>query len=404
MTGGNYITVRQLNLYLKSVIESDVRLSSITVCGEISNFKHHYASGHWYFTLKDNESSVRCVMFRSNAMRVNFTAQDGLSVLVKGRVSVYERDGQYQLYAEEMHEAGMGDLALLFEQTKEKLLKEGLFDQGSKRAVPSFCRRVAVVTSDTGAAVRDIINIMGERFPLCQIVLCPALVQGENAAKSMIYVLERVYALDNIDCIIIGRGGGSAEDLSAFNDEALARKIYESPVPIISAVGHETDFSISDFVADLRASTPSHAAQIVTPDVAEIYPAVLGYKSRFLNALNAKYMCSSERLERINLSPVFKNPQSIVENRQIAFDNAFERVQNAFLLKTERSENRLGEVIVRLDALSPLKTLSRGYVSVTKENLAVSSVKDLKQDDKIDLRFADGKVKCTVNSLSAEDR
>lgn len=253
----NSVTVKQLNLYIKSLIDSDQKLCNISVTGEISNFKNHYSSGHWYFTLKDADAQIRCVMFKWSNERVKIDLSDGMSVTVTGRVAVYEKDGQYQLYAESISAVGEGDLALKFQQIKEKLKSEGLFDTETKRAIPRFPKKIAVVTSDTGAAVKDITDILGRRYPICKIVMCPVAVQGEAAAKSMIDTLDKLYTLSDIDTVIIGRGGGSAEDLAAFNDEALARKIYESPFPVISAVGHETDFSISDFVADKRADRKS---------------------------------------------------------------------------------------------------------------------------------------------------
>ena len=265
------LTVKQLNLFVKSLIEGDVRLNNVTVTGEISNFKNHYQSGHFYFTLKDEDAQIRCVMFRAYACRVPFSVKDGLKVALRGRVSLYEKDGQYQFYAEEMHEQGLGDISLQFQQIKERLANECLFDEQNKRPLPKFPKRIAIITSDTGAAVQDILNITARRFPLCEIMLCPVAVQGENAVPTMLDALERVYTLSNCDAIIIGRGGGSIEDLWAFNSEVLARKIYESPIPVISAVGHETDFTICDFVADLRAPTPSAAAELVVPDANEIF-------------------------------------------------------------------------------------------------------------------------------------
>ena len=279
------ISVKQLNTYVKSLIESDTRLIGISVCGEVSNFKNHYSSGHWYFTLKDSDAQIRCVMFSSYAQKTPFEVKDGMRVIVRGRVSVYERDGQYQFYAESIRPDGEGDLAEAFNRLKEKLEKEGLFSADNKRPINRFPRKIAVLTSDTGAAVRDIINITSSRYPICDILLCPVQVQGSTAAESMINMLERVYCLDGIDTIIIGRGGGSLEDLWAFNDEALARKIYESPIPVISAVGHETDFTICDFVADVRASTPSHAAQLAVPDKSVLLESFASLNNRFKNSI-----------------------------------------------------------------------------------------------------------------------
>ena len=248
------------------MIEGDIRLSNVLVRGEISNFKNHYSSGHLYFSLKDNDATIKCVMFRSYAGGVKFRIEDGMQVILRGKVSLYEKDGQYQFYIDSMVKSGQGDLLEQFKLIKEKLEKEGLFAPDTKRALPKFPQRIAVVTSKTGAALQDITNIISRRYPICEIILCGVLVQGADAAPSMIKALDNVYKNADADLIIIGRGGGSAEDLWAFNDEALARKIYESPIPVISAVGHETDFSISDFVADLRAPTPSAAAEIAVPN------------------------------------------------------------------------------------------------------------------------------------------
>ncbi|MBQ2236593.1 MAG: exodeoxyribonuclease VII large subunit, partial [Clostridia bacterium] len=264
------LSVKQLNMYVKSLIEGDARLAFVSIKGEISNFKNHFSSGHFYFTLKDNDAAIRCVMFRAYASAVKFRPEDGMEVILTGRVSIYERDGQYQFYAEEMHNAGQGDISVQFEQIKKKLAEEGLFDEESKRPIPKFPENIAVVTSNTGAAVQDIMNILSRRYPLARVIMCPVAVQGELAAPDMVNTLERIYALNNADLIIIGRGGGSIEDLWAFNSEALARKIYESPIPVISAVGHETDFTICDFVADLRAPTPSAAAELAVPNSAEL--------------------------------------------------------------------------------------------------------------------------------------
>ncbi|MBQ7725813.1 MAG: exodeoxyribonuclease VII large subunit, partial [Clostridia bacterium] len=244
------LTVRQLNGYVRSLLEGDIHLQTVAVTGELSNFKNHYASGHWYFTLKDQDAAIRCVMFRSHASRVVFAPENGKQVVLIGRVSLYEKDGQYQFYAEEMLPAGDGKLALQFALVKEKLEKEGLFDAARKRPLPAFPKCIAVVTSATGAAVQDILNILSRRWPLCSVLLCPVAVQGETAVPEMLAALDRLYIRHDIDLIILGRGGGSAEDLQAFNDEKLARKVAASPVPLISAVGHETDFSITDFTAD----------------------------------------------------------------------------------------------------------------------------------------------------------
>ena len=394
------LSVRQLNLYVRSLIEGDIRLNDITVTGELSNFKNHYASGHLYFTLKDKDASIRCVMFRTFASRVKFAPCDGLQVVLRGKVSLYEKDGQYQFYAEEMMSAGVGDLSLQFEQTKEKLQKEGLFNPDSKRKIPEFPKNIAVITSPTGAAVQDVINILSRRWPLSRIVMCHVSVQGELAVSEMLEVLDRVYSQDLIDLIIIGRGGGSAEDLQAFNSEELARKIYESPVPVISAVGHETDFSICDFVADLRAPTPSAAAELAVPDKAEVLSTLSKYHKILKNTLVSKYNLSNARLNACLNSAVFKNPvDTLINKRYLELDFAVDSLNQLIKNNINSAQNKMEYCAARLDDLSPLKVLSRGYGAVTKNGISVNSVKDITKGDNISIRINDGTLKCDVTDI-----
>lgn len=393
----NFISVKQLNLYARALLEGDSRLADITVVGELSNFKNHYSSGHWYFTLKDNEASIRCVMFKFNAQRVNFTPKDGVKVILRGRVSIYEKDGQYQFYAEQMLAYGMGDIALKFEQTKLKLMDEGLFDIDSKRKIPEFPNRIAVMTSPTGAAVKDILNILSRRWPIAEVVMCPVSVQGELAVKEMLNMLDRLYQLNGIDLLIIGRGGGSVEDLWCFNEEALARKLYQSPFPVISAVGHETDFTICDFVADLRAPTPSAAAELAVPDFYEITQLVNRSIKTLKNSLNSKYLLCEARLNTVRSSNYFKNPVEAFVERNFQFvDNLSEQLtDNMFENYNSKKEDFLN-TIATLDALSPLKTISRGFAAVKSNEKTVFSVKAIKNDDIINLRFTDGEADCRV--------
>lgn len=395
----NTITVSQLNTYVKSLIENDPHLTFINVSGEISNFKNHFSSGHLYFTLKDQNASIRCVMFRSSASRVNFVVEDGLSVTVKGRVSLYEKDGQYQLYAEEMHPTGEGDLALAFKQVKEKLEKEGLFDSESKRPLVKFPKRIAVVTSDTGAAVKDILNITSTRYPSCEIVMCPVLVQGDTAAADMVKTLERIYQLDNIDAIIIGRGGGSAEDLHCFNDEVLARKIYESPFPVISAVGHETDFTICDFVADVRASTPSHAAELAVPDKHEIQARVDNFakhlKSRVLYKYNSYYVQCNAFKNRFNT----RNIERFFEQKQLELDKISDKISNCMATVLQNNKIKAATLVARIDALSPLKTMARGFSVALKDDKCLTSSKEINVGDSISVRLYEGRVDCLVTDI-----
>lgn len=390
------VSVGQLNTYVKGLLEGDARLLGIAVTGEISNFKNHYQSGHWYFTLKDKEASIRCVMFRASASQVNFAVGDGMLVTVRGRVSIYEKDGQYQFYAEQMVLAGEGDIAAAFEAVKQKLESEGLFAAENKRPLVKFPKRIAVLTSDTGAAVKDILNITSKRYPICEIVMCPVTVQGNTAARDMIKTLERVYLLDGIDTIIIGRGGGSAEDLSCFNDEALARKIYESPVPMISAVGHETDFTICDFVADVRASTPSHAAELAVPDMRELSFDIFSLQRALGARLNAKYELMAAKYRAASNSRVFKNPMSLLEQRMQSVDMLTESICAAVCKKCENGNQELSRIAARLDALSPLKTLSRGYAVAQSGDKTIKSAMALSKGDSLTVRFFDGSVNCEV--------
>ena len=395
----NVISVKKLNLYVRSLIEGDIRLANITVSGEISNFKNHYSSGHWYFTLKDNDAAIRCVMFRANASRVMFDVSDGLQVIIRGRVSLYEKDGQYQFYAEEMMAAGIGDISLKFEQTKQKLEKEGFFDPSSKRPIPKFPKRIAVITSPTGAAVRDIFNILSRRWPLSDIVMCPVSVQGELAVPEMLAALERLYKLNNIDVAIIGRGGGSIEDLWAFNDEKLARTIYESPFPIISAVGHETDFTICDFVADLRAPTPSAAAELAVPDIVEVTAKINKYSNYLKNQLLSTYNLSKARLSALTENPYFKRPvEMFIDKRYELLDRTVENIKTLNFQLNSNKENKFLNLVARLDNLSPLKTLTRGFATVSQKDKNIKSVNDISEGEIISIRFFDGEADCEVKN------
>lgn len=397
------VTVKQLNLYVKSLLEGDSHLQTVTVTGELSSFKNHYASGHYYFTLKDKDAAVPCVMFRSYASQVDFEPRDGDAVVLIGRVSLYERDGKYQLYAERMFPVGAGALALKFERIKEKLSAEGLFDRSAKRPIPAFPREIAVVTSETGAAVRDILSILERRYPAARVLLCPVAVQGALAVPQMLDALKRLSALKTSDVIIIGRGGGSAEELWEFNSEELARAVAASPIPVISAVGHETDFSICDFAADLRAPTPSAAAELATPDFTEL-KAYFEKQCRVLKtALSARYERAAARLERVTASVCFKNPVSVITApRDERTDIATDRLLSACRGVIAGNEKRLAEAAARLDALSPLKTISRGYAAVYREGRAVRSVGELCENDGLTLRLADGTADCIVKEKRFE--
>ena len=395
------LTVRQLNFYVRSLIEVDARLSGVCVSGELSNFKNHYQSGHMYFTLKDNDAQIKCVMFRSFASVLKFRPEDGMKVIIKGRVSLYEKDGSYQLYAEEMLPDGVGDIALAFEQIKEKLQKEGLFDDENKRPLPKFPKRIAVVTSRTGAAVRDIINILSRRWQMAEIVLCPVSVQGELAVPEMCAALEKIYSLSGIDLIIIGRGGGSIEDLWAFNSEELARKIYESPIPVISAVGHETDFTICDFVADLRAPTPSAAAELAVPDSGEMLEKISRYDNLLKSLLENRYKLAFSRFSSVINSYYFKNPQeALIERKAQAVDRLGDSLAQAIKDRLEKAESGLKTASAKLDVLSPLKVLARGYAAVSdRQGNSVTGVGGLKKGDSLDVILSDGNALCEVKEI-----
>lgn len=393
------LTVKQLNLYVRSLLEGDLRLSNVAVSGEISNFKNHYTSGHLYFTLKDGDASINCVMFRAYASRVKFQIENGMKVIIRGKVSIYERDGQYQLYAEEMLPEGIGDIALMFEQIKNKLQNEGLFDSANKRPLPKFPKRIAVVTSKTGAAVQDIMNILTRRWPVAEIILCPVSVQGEFAVPSMLNALDELYEKAIADVIIIGRGGGSVEDLWAFNSEDLARKIYESPVPVISAVGHETDFTICDFVADLRAPTPSAAAELCVPELSEFYANLLGIEAFLKKDLLQKYNLAASKLSGLANLQMFKSPyEYFINSRAEEIDRTCDKLQDCATKSLEKAENKLLNKVTALDALSPLKALSRGFAAVKLQDKAITSIKDINLNDSLTLTFSDGSASCTVTN------
>ncbi len=397
------ITVSQLNLYIRSLIESDDRLAFVRVSGEISNYKLHYSSGHIYFTLKDTNSAIKCVMFRSNAQRLKCELKDGMKVVCSGRVSVFERDGAYQLYAEDIIPDGEGDLMAALEKIKSKLDAEGLFEQSRKKSLPKFPNTVAVITSDTGAAVRDIFNVLSRRWPLSRVVLCPALVQGAEAPKSLIGALDEVIKKAGADVIIIGRGGGSIEDLWCFNDEKLARKIADCPIPVISAVGHETDFTICDFVADMRAPTPSAAAELAVPDIEEIKGSVAGYENLFKMRTRAIVSLCDARLSAINASVQFKRPtEFLTDSRADMIQKLKTRLQNSFEKSLSQKEKAFVYTAAKLDSLSPLKTMARGYLAADKEGVPLKSVQDVTVGDSLHLRFVDGSAECTVTDIKGE--
>ena len=383
------LSVTELNKYIKDKIATDEFLNNVLIKGEISNFKHHY-TGHMYFTLKDDNSLIKCIMFKSYTTNLKFVPKDGMSVLAFGTISVFERDGVYQLYCKAMQEDGLGSLYKAYEELKEKLQKEGLFDEAHKKKLPKAPKVIGVLTSNTGSVIKDIINVSTRRNPNVYIRLYPVPVQGEGAGEKIAEAIKIMNDKNLADVLILVRGGGSLEDLWPFNEEVVARAIYESKLPIVSAVGHETDFSISDFVADLRAPTPSAAAELVVPNVAELSQKLDVYNLRLKNALKKKIDIMKMRYEKCMKSRVYTDPLKNINDQYLKLDMLLKSMTNSVLTKIQKSKTEATKNIAKLDALSPLKTLARGYSIVQKNGKVVKSVNELNKDDIISLRLADG--------------
>ena len=389
------ISVTELNEYIKNKISDDEFLNNVLVKGEISNFKHHY-TGHMYFTIKDENSLIKCIMFKTYTSNLNFVPKDGMKVIVFGTVSVYERDGVYQIYCKDMKNDGMGDLYTKYNELKVKLEKEGLFDKKYKKEIPLMPKIVGVLTSQTGSVIRDIINVSTRRNPNVNIKLLPIPVQGEGAGEKIAKAIKIMNDKKISDVIIIARGGGSIEDLWPFNEEVVARAIFNSKIPVISAVGHETDFTISDFVADLRAPTPSAAAELAVPEIKEIKNIINNYKNRYKQALKRKLELMKLKYEKIMQKRVFKDPIYMVNDRYLILDNLIKRISDTENNIVLAKKNKYLNIIEKLDALSPLKTLIRGYSITEKNGKIIKSSKELKVNDDIKLRFVDGEVKAKV--------
>ncbi|MDD6252177.1 MAG: exodeoxyribonuclease VII large subunit [Oscillospiraceae bacterium] len=392
----SFITVSQLNYYVKSLLDGDMNLRYVFVSGEISNLTDHYSSGHIYLSLKDEKSTVKAVMFSYSAKNLKFRPQNGMKVIVRGKVTLYEATGQYQLYIEDMQPDGVGALALAFEQLKEKLEKEGLFDKRHKKPLPQFPKIISVITSPTGAALQDIKNIISRRWPYVQVRVFPVLVQGESAPRMLTEAVKAVDAEGESDVIIIGRGGGSMEDLWAFNSEELARAIFKCNIPVVSAVGHEVDFTISDFVSDMRAPTPSAAAELVTPDRFEQLD-LLRKQRQYLAALGEKLLSEQQmRLEKYEKILKDTDPR-------VKYDNQFEELKalaHRLVLISDRrmteSEQMLSQLKHRLFSLSPSEILKRGYTVTSKEGKTVYSKAELKSGDRVSIKFKDGDIDAAV--------
>lgn len=406
------VSVSELNEYIKMLVESDMILADVYVRGEISNFKNQYATGHLYFTLKDDGGTLNSVMFSSYASKLVFSPENGMKVIAHGRISLYSPRGQYQIYVSELIPDGAGSLHLAFEQLKSKLASEGLFDQAHKKLLPRFPKLIGIVTSTTGAAVRDMLNIVGRRYPLADVIIYPSLVQGNGACAELCAGINYFNSLpDRVksqnesmnvapDVIIIGRGGGSIEDLWEFNREELARTIYKSRIPVISAVGHETDFTICDFAADVRAPTPSAAAELVVPDKSELKKIIFSEKSRMDALVSGKLEASKNKIARLSHSAGMRNFEHLIDNKRLSLVRYNERIDTAIEGIYKNSRSRLAEAVGKLEALSPLSVMARGYAIVTPKNqsLPLKTVKNINNDDIIDVHLNDGIVSARVVS------
>ncbi len=388
-------TVSTLNNYIKDMIDSDITLRELFIVGEISNFKAH-SSGHMYMTLKDEKSAIKAVMFKGNASRLKFMPADGMSVIVFGSVSVFQRDGQYQLYIQNMQPDGIGSLTLAFEQLKEKLMKEGLFAAEHKKTLPRYPKTVGVVTSDTAAAFEDIKNVLKRRWPMADILLSPTKVQGEAAVPEIIKAITLLDESGRADVIILARGGGSIEDLWCFNDERVARTIYSCKTPLITGVGHEIDYTIADFVADYRAPTPSAAAEVSVPDIrtelSDISKMRLHIQRTVTNMLNSY----KDSLDFIRSKNVLKSPLGLIDERRLILDGYSDRMSSCMTSVFTAQKNRFELEMRRLDAFSPLKVLGRGYAIAEKDGRVIKSINDVSLSDDISLKVADGKISCKV--------
>lgn len=390
------ITVTALNKYIKNIVDNDEFLGMVYIRGEISNFKNHY-TGHLYFTLKDETSLIKCVMFKTYTSNLNFTPKDGMSVVILGSVSVFERDGVYQIYVKGMEMDGVGALYAEYERLKSKLTEEGLFDENKKKKIPMLPKSIGVITSKTGAVIRDIINVTTRRFPNVNIKLYPASVQGKGAAETIVNGLKYFNQARNVDVIIVARGGGSLEDLWPFNEEITARAIYESNIPVISAVGHETDFTIADFVADLRAPTPSAAGELAVPELNELIWKLGNIRKKMCLLLTQKLELMKNKYYSLMNSKVLKNPYDVLQQKTLTVEKFETELISNITIKIKDDKLKLIKIASSLDALSPLKTLARGYSIIEDENKnVITSVKEIKKDDIVSIVLADGSKEAVV--------
>lgn len=399
------ISVSELNEYIKMLFEYDEILRNIYIKGEISNFTNHYKTGHFYFSLKDPGGAVRAVMFRSSASKLKFMPENGMRVIVGGRVSVFPRDGQYQIYVDVMEPDGVGALYMAYEQLKAKLEKEGLFSEARKKPLPEMPKRIGIITSPTGAAIRDMIHILGRRFPLSEIVLYPALVQGAEAPASLIRGVRYFNSEKKADVLIIGRGGGSIEDLWAFNDENLVRTVAASEIPIISAVGHETDFTLCDFAADLRAPTPSAAAELAVPDMEELKAKLFQSGERISLAASRFVAKEKEKLKRLSSSRVMQSPMNLLDDKRMALLMTERVLQSRMESAIAAKRMQFQREVAKLEALNPLSVVTRGYSAVFDEqNRLIKSVHQIKEGDQISFMLTDGTVRAEVKEIKHEEK
>ncbi len=394
------LTVSQINTYIKMLFDGDNNLGNVFVSGEISNFNNNYRSGHFYFSLKDDKSLIKAVMFSSNASRVRFKPTDGMKVIVSGRVSLYEVSGQYQLYVDSMQPDGIGALAIAYEQLKNKLEAEGLFDEEHKFPIPQFPKRIGVITSPTGAVIQDIKNVVSRRCPLSEIVLCSVAVQGEAAPLQLTKAVTLFNTMNNVDVIIIGRGGGSFEDLNCFNDETLIRTIYNSKIPVISAVGHETDYTLCDFVSDLRAPTPSAAAELAVPDRTELLKNIGDIFADIENTVSHKLYSEMQSIDKLNDTIQNLRPDNYIINERVYLDSIKKNLNTVISNKLKISKTEITALADKVNMLNPINLLNKGYSIVTKDNSAVGSVTNIDTGDIIEVRMSDGTVECQVESIN----
>ncbi|MBR1762744.1 MAG: exodeoxyribonuclease VII large subunit [Eubacterium sp.] len=391
----NVLTVSQVNTYIKALLDEIPHIKNVYITGEISNFKH-YPSGHMYFTLKDSKSQLKCIMFSSDNYKLKFRPENGMKVICFGQIGVYERDGVYQLYVRDMQVEGIGSLTIAFEQLKEKLESEGLFNEINKKQIPKYPKKIGVATSNMGAAVEDIKNILGRRFPLCEVIVVPTVVQGENAPEDIFKSIQFLDNMGDIDTIIVGRGGGSIEDLWAFNTEIVARAVFNCKTPIISAVGHETDFTICDFVADLRAPTPSAAAELAVPNADTELLGVRNTAITLEGDINRILERKEERLEFIKKNSALADTQAFFQSLEDNIKNSKLKMLSFFKNIALNKENALKGAVHSLNALSPLGVLSRGYAIAKNEDKVVKSTSDIEKGDELTVILNDGKIKATV--------